>query len=102
MDWQYLSRLSLDAAPVIADYYEHASADVQKQLQEGVQQAKWKSKGLVKSTGRLSAREETAVQTDWFGNYVNRVVLAEKEMGVRNFNVSRYRAVQAFEKYLTF
>ncbi len=71
MDWRYLSELSLDAAPVIADYYEHAPADVQTQLQAG-----------------------------WFGDYVCQVSQAKKEMGVRNFNGSRYRAVQTFEKYL--
>ena len=100
MDWQYLSMLSLDAAPVIADYYEHAPADVRGQLQTGMQYARRKSLRQGNEMGMLSAEDGMTVQSDWFENYVCQVIEAEKEMGVRNFNVSRYRAVQAFEKFL--
>lgn len=100
MDWQYLSMLSLDAAPVIADYYEHAPADVRGQLQTGMQYARRKSLRQGNEMGMLSAEDGITVQADWFGNYVCQVIEAEKEMGVRNFNVSRYRAVQVFEKFL--
>ncbi|MDE7311861.1 MAG: DUF4173 domain-containing protein [Eubacterium sp.] len=71
MDWQYLARLSLDAAPAIEDYYAQAPAERKEQ-----------------------------VEADWFLDYKQKVYAAQRDMGLRNFNFSRYRAVRIFEKWL--
>lgn len=71
MDWEYLSRLSLDAAPAAADYYENASA-----------------------------AEREQIEADWFLEYKDKVFAAKRDMGIRNLNFSRYRAVRVFEKWL--
>lgn len=88
MDWWYLSQLSMDAAPAVVDYYEGASLEVRNQMELGALRAKQMSEEAVTASD-LYGEEDTP---DWFAVYMYKALQAEKSMGLRSFNVSRYRA----------
>ena len=93
IDWWYLSQLSTDAAPVVMDYYADASREVQKQMELCALQAKHVSEGSV-TANNLYMGHDSVDGDNWFAIYMYKVLQAEKSMGLRNFNVSRYRAVK--------
>ena len=91
MDWEYLACLSLDAAPAVAEYYENAPQDVRERMHAQAVQVKMMS-------GYGSDRNGLQ-EGNWFADYMHQVCLAEKTLGLRNFNVSRYRAVRLSEAF---
>lgn len=92
MDWQYLSQLSLDAAPAVERYYRQASLEAKKQMDAGARLAQAVSEGRWGSSGLEEM--DIPMETYWYAAYMRKVYQAKSNMGVRNFNVSRYRAVQ--------
>lgn len=93
MDWRYLSQLSMDAAPAVADYYAGASAEVREQMELCARQARQVSEGSGMEYD-LCMGMDTVDGTNWFAAYMYRVLQAEDSVGLRSFNVSRYRAVK--------
>lgn len=128
IDWAYLSRLSMDAAPAISAYEKRAPREVQEQMQKSADRAKERVERGTGAQGYLAYGEqvpyespgemnagakpedgspvdgagESSVETydsyeafyedHWYGMYVYQVYKAQKDMGVRNFNISRYFA----------
>lgn len=93
MDWGYLSQLSMDAAPAVADYYAGASREVRKQMELCALQAKQLSEGSATASDLYGGRD-TLDGENWFAVYMYKVLQTEKGMGLRSFNVSRYRAAK--------
>ena len=104
VDWWYLGSMSMDAAPAIADYYAKAPAGVQTRMDQYAVLAKYwaEDEGTYDMDGKGDAKIEKLlmeVQAEtgdegWFGDYMQKMCEIEKNLGWRNFNVSRYRAVQ--------
>lgn len=88
LDLAYLASLSPDAAPAMADYYEQASEEVRENIRNDVTRIKM----VLEGQGDGSARSSEY----WFAQYLSQLYYKERNMGLRNFNVSRYRAVRLF------
>lgn len=88
LDLAYLASLSPDAAPAMADYYEQASEEVRENIRHDVTRIKM----VLGGQGDGSARSSEY----WFAQYLSQLYYKERNMGLRNFNVSRYRAVRLF------
>lgn len=97
MDWEYLSRLSLDAAAAVADYYAQAPWQVREEMECSAQLAKQLSDGI---GGGLEweVGEESPIKRYWFVSFMQRVYDAEKNLGLRSFNFSRCQAVRLLNK----
>lgn len=109
MDWWYLSGMSMDAAPAIADYYENAPMEIRSKMDA---YASWllMNKGGRKASLRLTAGEDGEIygddvmeaheswdyevqqKVDWYGIYLSKVFDVRENMGIRNFNLSRFLA----------
>lgn len=104
MDWAYLAGLSMDAAPAAADYYSKAPRSVQKQMEQGAAQAKLRASDHVpgQEAGGVQAAYSSVdtASTDWFEDYMYKVYKAQRGMGIRNLNFSRYRAVRLLQKLM--
>lgn len=93
MDWWYLSQLSMDAAPAVADYYAGAPEEVKKQMELCALRAEQLSEGSVTASDLYGGRD-TLNEDNWFAVYMYKALQMEKNMGLRSFNVSRYRAAK--------
>lgn len=94
IDWMYLSGLSMDAAPAISAYQKQASVGMQGQMQKSARLA---VKRAERGTGAARDAEvydsyEAFYEEHWYGMYVYQVYEAQKDMSIRNFNISRYLA----------
>lgn len=99
MDWWYLSGMSLDAAPAVADYYADAPEELKSKMKLLAEQAAGQyenEKDAVDlgSTGYDTWDDEDQIATAWYSLYLRRAFYAKKNMGLRNFNVSRFLAVE--------
>lgn len=96
IDWGYLSQLSLDAAPVAADYYATAPKNVKEQLQVTARRMMQVSQGHADWMESFALYDEKGVspEVDWFAKYMYQVCQAKDQIGLRSFNFSRYRAVK--------
>ncbi len=92
MDWWYLSQLSLDAAPAVEHYYEQASLEAKSQMDDGARLAQAILEGRLDDS--MLAETDAPKETYWYSMYMCKVYQAKSNLGVRNFNLSRYRAVQ--------
>ncbi len=92
MDWWYLSQLSLDAAPAVEHYYEQASLEAKRQMDDGARLAQAILEGRLDDS--MLAETDAPKETYWYSMYMCKVYQAKSNLGVRNFNLSRYRAVQ--------
>ena len=72
----------------MADYYEQASEEVRENIRNDVTRIKM----VLEGQGDGSARSSEY----WFAQYLSQLYYKERNMGLRNFNVSRYRAVRLF------
>lgn len=93
IDWWYLSQLSMDAAPAVADYYMGASREVQEQMELCALQAEQVTEGFLAQDCLYRGRD-VVDETNWFAGFMYQVLQTENDMGLRSFNVSRYRAVK--------
>lgn len=89
MDWSYLSALSLDAAPALADYYEHASGQEQERIRYSAGRAEMAAKGQIDISELYTEH--------WSADYLYQIYMAQQKLGLRNFNVSRYWAVRMLQ-----
>ncbi|MCI9124105.1 MAG: DUF4173 domain-containing protein [Eubacterium sp.] len=122
VDWAYLSRLSMDAAPAVFSYQKQASKEQQAQMRQSALQAKkrlesgsgaqgylrygeqipYESPGAYSPGENNGTGEEAPVydsyeafyEAQWYGMYVYKVYEAQKNMNLRNFNFSRYLALK--------
>lgn len=91
MDWEYVTCLSLDAAPAVAEYYENAPQNVRERMHAAAAQ--------MKMTDGYGSDSSGLQEEYWFADYMHQICMAKKTMGLRNFNVSRYRAVRLSEVF---
>ncbi|MCI8446918.1 MAG: DUF4173 domain-containing protein [Eubacterium sp.] len=103
MDWWYLSGMSLDAAPAVADYYAEAPKELKTKMDLLVQQISKRYKNGyeasdLESTGYAMWDDEDQTTAGWYYIYMNRVFYAKKNMRLRNFNISRFLAVKRLLK----
>lgn len=125
VDWAYLSRLSMDAAPAVFSYQKQASGEQQAQMRQSALQAKKRlergsgAQGFLRygeripyeSPGAYSPGEtdrtgedgpaydsyEAFYEAQWYGMYVYKVYEAQKNLSFCNFNVSRCLAVKKMD-----
>ena len=84
IDYHYLAELSVDAAPVLIPYLKDAGYDLSE------------TRDSLKAKGKITY----ASQENGFGYYYlqrNKIQELKDKMGIRNFNLSWYRAIKALE-----
>lgn len=85
-DWQYLTTISLDAAPAVARYYAAAPENQKLLLDAYAAEAEKLSE---------NNQAEYLLETGWYGHYMYRVYEARKDKNPLNFNVSRSLAFKS-------